>query len=318
MGQSDERREPLSAMRDRLVRAGNEEAPRSAWARALSPGDDRVDHARNGAASEPNHSDYVEASLYEDVVGERREQAEAHAGTRPEAKQGPRNRSGAPARYGDSITLVSADFIPAKDIEVEVAPRSARAKAYQSLHAQLSVRVNQRRDFGALAVTSYDAGVGRSAVTANLAVLFARSGMRVLLIDADFHAPSQAALFGARGNVGLGDWICGRDSLHGLVFDDLPGLTLIPAGRGGPGLSEKLAHPGFRRWLQRLGSGKDLVVLIDTAAGQQAIESESICAAAGGALVVTRRDHSRIAPTASYLEGLKDRGVALVGAALTG
>ena len=155
-------------------------------------------------------------------------------------------------------------------------------------------------------------------MAANLAVLFARSGMRVLLIDADFHAPSQATLFGASGNVGLGDWICGRDSLHGLVFDDLPGLTLIPAGRGGAGLSEKLAHPGFRRWLQRLGSGKDLVVLIDTAAGQHAIEAESICAAAGGALVVTRRNRSRVSPTASYLQGLQDRGVALVGAALTG
>lgn len=316
MARSDDQRENLSTMRERLARAGERDAPRSAWARALNPDDERFER---GDATEPAEDpDTLDASLYEDVVGKPRQHYRAQPDAGVDTSQRPRNRSGAPARYGDSITLVSADFVPADDIEVEIAPRSARARAYQSLHTQLSARVNSNRDFGALAVTSFDAGVGRSAVAANLAVLFARSGMRVLLIDADFHAPCQDALFGARGSAGLGDWICGRDSLHGLVFDELPGLTLIPAGRGGSGLSEKLAHPGFRRWLQRLGSGKDLVVLIDTAAAAHAIETESICAAAGGALVVTRRNRSRVSESAAYLDGLRDRDVSLLGAALTG
>lgn len=314
----DRSSEHVAAIADRLARAGTRHSHRSAWARALNPEDERFDQHDDYASA--LKSEQRDASLYADVVGEPRPKHQSQAGAGVDASRRPSNPSGMPARYGDAITLVSADFVPAADIEVEIAPRSARARAYQTLHTQLSARISGNRDFGALAVTSFDASVGRSAVTANLAVLFARSGMRVLLIDADFHTPRQATLFGASGSgrVGLGDWICGRDGLHGLVFEDLPGLTLIPAGRGGSGLSEKLVHPGFRRWLHRLGAGKDLVVLIDTAAAEIAVETESICAAAGGALVVTRRNRSRLSQSVSYLDGLRDRDVTLVGAALTG
>lgn len=227
------------------------------------------------------------------------------------------SRSGAPNLYGDVISLSWSDLIPQPDLALLHAPGSDRARQYRALHAELALRLKDDDAGRAIAVTSHDAGVGRSAVAANLAVAFARSGMRALLIEADFERPRQLALFGAHPTPGIGDWICGRDTLSGVVFEDLPGLTLIPAGRGGPGLVEKLAHPGFRRWLSRI-SGPELAVIIDTAAAQDSVEAEAICAAAGGALLVSRRHTTDVRKAQRHTQRLAERGTAFFGAVVTG
>lgn len=235
-----------------------------------------------------------------------------HAG-----QAGPAGKAHTPNLYGDVISLSWSDLIPQADLALLHAPGSERARAYRALHSELAMRLKGDEGGRAIAVTSPDPGVGRSTVAANLAVAFARSGMRALLIEADFQRPRQLELFGANPVPGIGDWICGRDTLSGVVFEDLPGLTLIPAGRGGPGLVEKLAHPGFRRWLSRI-SGPELAVIIDTAAAQEAVESEAICAAAGGALLVSRRHSTDVRKAQRHTQRLAERGTAFFGAIVTG
>ena len=52
----------------------------------------------------------------------------------------------------------------------------------------------------AIAVMSGKGGVGKSAVTANLAAYFAREGWRVGVVDADINGPSIAKMLGVRGH----------------------------------------------------------------------------------------------------------------------
>ena len=52
----------------------------------------------------------------------------------------------------------------------------------------------------AIAVMSGKGGVGKSAITANLAAYFAREGWRVGVVDADINGPSIAKMLGVRGH----------------------------------------------------------------------------------------------------------------------
>ncbi|MBR9813619.1 CpsD/CapB family tyrosine-protein kinase [bacterium] len=300
-----------------------EAVPERAWARAINNHADiqpAASHADTEPGREPppgrdpgaRHRGSLFDGRHDDEGppiggGERRARGE------PEATAQPRSSI---ARYGESIDLVSREIIAARELSVLNAPQSDAAKAYLGLYSQIASNGIPASGIPAIAITSFEAQTGRTATAANLAVLFARSGMQVVLIEADFKRPKLLSMFGVPSMSGLGDWVCGRDRLSGAVFDALPNLTLIPAGQGGDGLEEKLAHPGFRRWLQRLASGKNTVLLIDTAPRLAAVETESICVNAGHAILTCRRHGTRVAASSAYVRRLRDRGVTFLGASL--
>lgn len=85
-------------------------------------------------------------------------------------------------------------------------PRSAAAEAYQSLRTNLEfARLEQ--PLHTLLLTSVDATTDKSAAVANLAVVMAGAGDRVIVVDGDLRRPQQHELFGLPNQKGLTSWI---------------------------------------------------------------------------------------------------------------
>lgn len=78
-----------------------------------------------------------------------------------------------------------------------------------------------------IAVSSAKGGVGKSTVTANLAVSLSRMGYRVGILDADIYGPSQPKMFGVEGYMPPAESVDGRDE---IVPAQVHGVSIMSIG----------------------------------------------------------------------------------------
>lgn len=165
-----------------------------------------------------------------------------------------------------------------------------------------------------LAIGSARADEGASYLAANLAVLFAQMGRKVLLIDANMRQPRQHDIFNLGNGMGLSDILAERvPSLQVHTVKSFPTLTVLPAGSPPPNPAELLARPTFGALLTGLETSYD-IILLDTAPSQLSSDFQLVAARAGGMLIATRRNVSRVAPLAELKEKITFTGAQVVGA----
>jgi polysaccharide biosynthesis transport protein len=136
--------------------------------------------------------------------------------------------------------------------------------AIRALHATLSIAPARNQRGKILLVTSTTRNEGRTTMTIALARSMAQSGLRVLLIDADFEHPTMSHLLGTRSDaVGFSDLLAGRAGYQNVIASD-PASTaqFIPAGRDYA--VSVLGSPGFQQVIDGLCRTYD-VVLMDCA-----------------------------------------------------
>src|SRR5258705_9680823 len=83
-----------------------------------------------------------------------------------------------------------------------------------------------------VAVASGKGGVGKTNVTANLAVLLARRGLRVWVLDADLGLANLDIVYGVRPAHTLESVLRGDRRLADVVTDGPGGVRLLPAASG--------------------------------------------------------------------------------------
>ena len=138
-------------------------------------------------------------------------------------------------------------------------PRNPISEAYRGLRTSLqfsSVDMPLR----SLVVTSAQPQEGKTTTAANLAVVMAQAGHKVILIDADMRKPSQHRLFDVPKAPGLTDALLAAtqpEPQHTFVEN----LRLIPSGKIPPNPSELLGSQRMRQLLDDLQSSADIVII---------------------------------------------------------
>ncbi len=129
-------------------------------------------------------------------------------------------------------------------------------------------RIANPRPVRVIAVTSGKGGVGKTNVSANLAVALAKDGKEVLLLDADLGLANVDVLLGLQTSNNLSHVISGERSLEEIMVTGPAGLRIIPAASGVKSMVElsHAEHAGLVRAFSELSFNPD-VLLIDTAAG---------------------------------------------------
>ncbi|MBL4760351.1 MAG: AAA family ATPase [Mariprofundaceae bacterium] len=116
-------------------------------------------------------------------------------------------------------------------------PPSAIAESYRSLRTNLLF--SQAGENRVILVTSSTVKEGKSTIAANLAVVIAQQGARVLLIDADMRKPMLHHTFGVKRVPGLGEVLLGQQHWQDAVsrFSDVM--------LGDMGIDQALMTPGL-------------------------------------------------------------------------
>jgi protein-tyrosine kinase len=191
-------------------------------------------------------------------------------------------------------------------------PFSPQVESLRAIRSQLMLRWFARGR-KALAIVGVDADDGVSIFASNLAVVFSQLGEQTLLVDANLRSPRQHDVFALPARLGLSDVLAGRADLD--VIARVPAfvdLSVMPSGTLPPNPQELLSREGFRNLNIQLESRYD-VVLYDVPPFATGVDALAVAGRAGGALLVARRDHTRMAAVAHMAEQLGEAGAEVVG-----
>jgi len=146
---------------------------------------------------------------------------------------------------------------------------------------------SHKRPANVLAITSGKGGVGKTNISANLAICLAASRKKVLLVDADFSLGNLDVVMNVNSKYNISHMINDGKSIEEIIHIGTEGVEMIC---GASGLEELADINEFQRRrllkeLSRLQNDNDIII-IDTAAGISRLVV-GFCLAADHVLVVT-------------------------------
>ena len=129
-------------------------------------------------------------------------------------------------------------------------------------------RMSQHRPVKVVAIASGKGGVGKTTVSANLAIMLARQGKKVLLLDADLGLANVDVMLGLNARLNLSHVIAGEALLEDIIIDGPAGIRVVPSASGKHNMLNLAAteQAGLIHAFGELTQDID-VLLVDNAAG---------------------------------------------------
>jgi len=196
-------------------------------------------------------------------------------------------------------------------------PRSPISEAYRTLRTNLDF-ASLDQALKTIAVTSAGVGEGKSTTLANLAIVSAQTGRRVVLVDADLRRPTLHQLFGLGNEAGLTTMVMDDTALTDppLQTTSVEGLSLLTSGPLPPNPAELLGSRRMAEVIATLAEGADQV-FFDTPPVVAVTDAAVLATKVDGVLLVisagqTRREYARTA-----VQRLEQINARLVGTVLT-
>ena len=168
-------------------------------------------------------------------------------------------------------------------------PDALESEAFRTLRTSLALTHDQSRR---MVVTSAEPGDGKSTVLANVAVAYANSGKRTLLIDADLRRPGLSTMLGIRGPAGLAAVLRSTapiaEAMDGNIHETpVRGLDVLPAGPRPMNPTELLGSQRFADLLA-WADGRYDYILIDSPPTLAASDTAVIGQLVDGVLMVVQ------------------------------
>lgn len=194
-------------------------------------------------------------------------------------------------------------------------PKSPVTEQYRTVRTNLQF-ASVDDELTSMLVTSSGPGEGKSMTTANLAVVYAQQGKKVLLIDADLRKPTVHYTFRLDNLRGLSNVLVGENTLNETINrTDVENLDVISCGPIPPNPAELLASRKMHHLLKEAKMSYDIVIF-DTPPVLAVTDAQILANIVDGTLLVIRSKHTELEAATKAKEALEPAKAKLLGTVL--
>ena len=195
--------------------------------------------------------------------------------------------------------------------------KSPESEAYRTLRTNIQFS-SVDNPIRSLLVTSSSPGEGKSTTTANLAVVLAQTGQRVVVVDTDLRRPVLHKVFGIPNNIGLTTALLAGESLSledYLQPTEIDTLSVLTSGPIPPNPSELLGSHRMQHLIEVLAQAADIVIF-DSPPVLAVTDAVVLGRQVDGVLVVADAGNTREHALAQAVAELQKTGANVLGVAL--
>lgn len=139
-------------------------------------------------------------------------------------------------------------------------PKSPVSEQYRTIRTNIQFSAIDE-EIRTIMITSSGPGEGKSTTTANMAIVFAQQGKRVLLIDADMRKPTVHYTFSLNNTFGLTNILARQMNIAEAVKPSLvEGLDILTSGPIPPNPAELLSSKAMKQFYEDACMEYDLVI----------------------------------------------------------
>ncbi|MGR2768001.1 polysaccharide biosynthesis tyrosine autokinase [Photobacterium ganghwense] len=191
-------------------------------------------------------------------------------------------------------------------------PADLSIEALRSLRTSLHFAMMEAKN-NILMISGPSPGIGKSFVSANMAVVVAKSGSKVLVIDADMRKGRMEKQMAVNPKPGLSDYLSGQASIESLLKQPgVENLDFIGRGDVPPNPSELLMHPRFRALMDWASENYDIVI-VDTPPILAVTDPAIVGAHVGTTLLVGRFGQNAVKEIEVTKQRFEQNGIEIKG-----
>lgn len=168
----------------------------------------------------------------------------------------------------------------------------ATKEAYKTARTNIRFSLSSGRGCKRIIVTSASPGEGKTTTCLNLAIAFAQTDAKVLIIDADLRKPRINRHLSIERENGLSDLLCGMiTTSEAIKRCERHNLDCITAGQIPPNPAELLSSKDMELLLEGLSESYDYI-FIDTPPVTVVTEAAAMAKCVDGVILIIRQNHT--------------------------
>jgi succinoglycan biosynthesis transport protein ExoP len=206
-------------------------------------------------------------------------------------------------KHGESGLVASGD------------PFSAEVEAFRALGANLEI-ICMEKSLRTLMIMNAEPVYGKTTIAANLAVINARQGKQVILLDGDLKHPHLHSLFDIENQNGFAELLNNKLDISSAshVVKDMKGMTLMPGGIVEKDATKWLDAKKWEKLILELQNQVDLVIVDGPSA--DVADAQILASKTDAVLLVIQAGHTSIETAQATLRRVRLIGTQVVGVVL--